>query len=187
MDFDRLFELPERSRNLHKYGETAPRRHLVYKHCSGVGVDVGSGGAPVVPWAVQIDRDPVVRNVVHFHDGKDLPFKDNTLDFVFSSHLLEDFLDWDPVLKEWVRVLKPGGKLIIMVPDHVRFRAAVAAGQGDNLDHKHESRPGEITEHVDRIWPGQFKIFMDGYSGGDNAKDYNILFIAQYAGPGKVW
>ena len=49
-------------------------------------------------------------------NGDDLPFKDNTVDFVINSHVLEHF--WDPIktLKEWLRVVKPNGYLFLIIP-----------------------------------------------------------------------
>lgn len=53
-------------------------------------------------------------------DVRKLPYKDGTVDEVYASHLLEHF-DYDnevpDVLKEWVRVLRPGGILRLSVPD----------------------------------------------------------------------
>ena len=48
-----------------------------------------------------------------------LPYKDKTVDLIYASHVLEYF-DRDEViyvLKEWKRVLKPGGKLRLAVPN----------------------------------------------------------------------
>ena len=47
-----------------------------------------------------------------------LKFKDNSFDLVYASHILEHFnkVKVLKVLKEWVRVLKPGGVLRISVP-----------------------------------------------------------------------
>tara|TARA_B100000242_G_C42879462_1_gene408045 strand:- start:29 stop:673 length:645 start_codon:yes stop_codon:yes gene_type:complete len=47
-----------------------------------------------------------------------LKFKDNSFDLVYASHILEHFnkVKVLKVLKEWVRVLKPGGILRISVP-----------------------------------------------------------------------
>jgi len=42
-------------------------------------------------------------------DVMKLPFKDGTFDIVFSGGLLEHFEDVRPVIKEMVRVLRPGG------------------------------------------------------------------------------
>lgn len=48
-----------------------------------------------------------------------LPFEDGSIDEVLASHLLEHFsyAESHTVLKDWVRVLKHGGKLRIIVPD----------------------------------------------------------------------
>jgi predicted SAM-dependent methyltransferase len=163
--------------------ETSICRHITAPYCQGNGVDLGSGGDPVVPWSIQVDlpEDAFV-SYGHVHDvgvpiqwrgsATDLPFKDATLDFVYSSHLLEDFKDWVPVLREWLRVLKLGGHLIIMVPDHAAFRAAVAAGQGDNLSHQHESFPGELTE----ILKHDVEVLMDRV---EPEGSYNIIFVGR--------
>ena len=51
-------------------------------------------------------------------DIRELPFPDGFADEVLAVHVLEHFYIWEAeaVVKEWMRVLKPGGKLIIEVP-----------------------------------------------------------------------
>lgn len=49
-------------------------------------------------------------------NGDDLPFKDNSIDFVLSSHTLEHFYDPIKTLKEWYRVIKKGGYIIAVLP-----------------------------------------------------------------------
>lgn len=131
---------------------------LTWKYLQGNGLDLGSGGWPVVPRAIQVElppdkfaaytggREPAVP--VHWHgDIFDLPFRDNTCDYVHASHLLEDFTreQWVPLFTEWLRVLKPGGYLVILVPDAARWAAAVAKGQPPNMAHvKPEPSVGEI-------------------------------------------
>lgn len=48
-----------------------------------------------------------------------LPFPDNSIDFIYSSHFLEHFqtLEIKSILKECYRILKPGGKISSVVPD----------------------------------------------------------------------
>jgi len=48
-----------------------------------------------------------------------LPFPDSIFDLVYASHILEH-IPWyqvQDVLNEWVRLLKPGGRIEIWVPD----------------------------------------------------------------------
>lgn len=46
-----------------------------------------------------------------------IPFKDNSFDVVFSKSCVEHLSNPYEVIKDMKRVLKPGGTLIIMVPD----------------------------------------------------------------------
>jgi SAM-dependent methyltransferase len=52
--------------------------------------------------------------------GDDLPFKDNVWDFVISSHAIEHFYDPVKTVKEWLRVVKPGGYVYIIAPHKER-------------------------------------------------------------------
>lgn len=51
-------------------------------------------------------------------DLRKLPFEDGYADVAMAIHVLEHFPLWEThdVLEEWVRVLKPGGQLVIEVP-----------------------------------------------------------------------
>lgn len=49
-------------------------------------------------------------------DMRDLPFKSQTFRHVYASNVLEHAPDTLGVLREWARVLKPGGILHIVVP-----------------------------------------------------------------------
>lgn len=164
--------------------ETAKHRHLVEQYCAGNGVDLGSSGEPVVPWAIQVDLpEEQYRNynttrpaaAIHWRGSAlDLPFKNAVLDFVHSSHLLEDFEDWHLPLAEWLRVLKQGGYLLIAVPGHERFRAAVRRGQGDNLSHKHEAQEKELTKWL----AGSCQTLRDDYVN-DDPNEYSILYVGR--------
>lgn len=55
---------------------------------------------------------------VHFKQGnaKELPYPDGTFDIVYNSYMLDliPFDGFEPILKEMQRVLKPGGKLVLL-------------------------------------------------------------------------
>ena len=124
--------------------ETSKCRGRLERFCVGDGADLGFGGDPITPTAIRMDMPNQYGTVGKYPvqlrgDAADLFwFRDNTLDYVFSSHLLEDFQDTESVLREWLRVIKPGGHLIIFCPDEQRFRAHCnRTGQPYNPHHVH--------------------------------------------------
>lgn len=124
--------------------ETSKHRDWFLPYTQGYGIDVGYGGDPLVPHAICFDMPQPYTSVgsapQHLGgDARKMPFKDGTLDWFYTSHLIEDFTYSDQILlvKEWFRVLKPGGRLLILAPDQQRFEAHCAAtGQGLNAAHK---------------------------------------------------
>jgi SAM-dependent methyltransferase len=48
----------------------------------------------------------------------EIPFSDNTFDYVFIKSVIEHIANTDLFLSEICRVLKPGGKVIILTPDY---------------------------------------------------------------------
>lgn len=48
--------------------------------------------------------------------GVDLPFPDNYADAIMSSHVIEHFFNPIKALREWYRVIKPGGYIYIICP-----------------------------------------------------------------------
>lgn len=169
--------------------ETAKYRHLIAPHCNGNGVDIGSGGWPVTPYAMQVELP--LGDFEYYNSGRrlppggyyrakdgmlNLPFKDGVLDFVYSSHLLEDFADWTPLLREWIRVLRPGGKLIVLIPDDGLWNAAVVNGQPPNCAHRHCGHPGELSAHILAIHP--FEVLADHLTDL-HPGDYSIVFIGR--------
>lgn len=149
-------------------------RERLAQYCVGNGADLGFGGAPILPTAICIDRPEghperaVVPTVpvppTHFvGDVRDLPFKDGTLDYVFSSHVLEDFVDTRAVLNEWVRVVKRGGHIVLYLPDQQTYvRHCEAEGSLPNAAHKlpyfslewvKECAQGLGIEVIHELWP----------------------------------
>ncbi len=61
---------------------------------------------------------------------------DNTFDFVHSSHCLEHMRNVENALSNWLRILKPGGHLICIIPDEDLYEQGVFPSKF-NYDHKH--------------------------------------------------
>jgi len=53
--------------------------------------------------------------------GESIPFSDGTFDIVYSNNVLEHTSNPAKVLSEAIRVLKPGGKLYIEVPNYLAY------------------------------------------------------------------
>lgn len=124
--------------------ETSKCRARLAPYCTGYGLDLGFGGDPIVRHAIGMDMPRPYSDVgqLPVQLGGDATrlewFRDGVLDFVFSSHLLEDFVDVTAVLREWLRVLRPGGRLLIFCPDEPAYRRHCAAtGQPYNTHHVH--------------------------------------------------
>ena len=128
-----------------KVSETSRCRESLSRFCVGDGMDIGFGGDPIVPHAICMDLpDPYARyedHVQHLHGTADKLgwFRDGVLDWVYSSHVLEDFEDTGKVLAEWIRVVKPGGHVVLYLPDEQTYRAHCRRqGKPPNAHHVHE-------------------------------------------------
>jgi predicted SAM-dependent methyltransferase len=124
--------------------ETSKCRERLAPFCEGYGLDIGFGGDPISETAIRVDMpNPYTRTgsfpVQLGGDATRLHwFANGTLDYVYSSHLLEDFKDTRAVLVEWIRVLKSGGRLIIFCPDQIAYEAySNARGLPMNPHHVH--------------------------------------------------
>jgi SAM-dependent methyltransferase len=76
-------------------------------------------------WAAHLDsytfssRKIPGKNI--FCDGSDLSaLADASYDFILSSHNLEHFANPVKALKEWQRITRPGGGLVLVLPNHAK-------------------------------------------------------------------
>lgn len=106
------------------------------RFCQGQGIDVGVGreGSPggedkVTNACFGWDKDN--------GDAHTLPgIADNSLDFIHASHVLEHLERPEEALKTWLRVLKPGGWLTILLPEKSLYEKKAAPPSVWNCDHK---------------------------------------------------
>lgn len=122
----------------------------------GRGLDVGCGTDKAFPHFIGYDNkkdkvlfgNPIKPDIEG--NAEDLSmFADASLDFVFSSHLLEHIVDYKAALKEWWRVIKPGGNLMLYLP-HADHYPNIGK-PGANPDHKHDFRPDDIGQAMKGI------------------------------------
>lgn len=123
--------------------ETSKMREYLLPYCNGNGCDLAHGGEKIKPEAIAIERPHALMHCGNepanlIGDASNLYwFKDNVLDYVYSSHLLEDFADTKKILYEWLRVIKPGGFLVLNLPhDRMFLEHCKQTGQAYNFEHK---------------------------------------------------
>lgn len=83
---------------------------------------------------INIDLYPVEGVVTDAQfDVAKLPYDDNTVDEIRAFHIIEhfDFYEGQNVMKEWYRVLKPGGRLWLETPDFLETCKAFVKGDSD--------------------------------------------------------
>jgi SAM-dependent methyltransferase len=88
---------------------------------------------------VDIDDECLVSGVKYLKADitKTLPFEDDSADEILTVHVIEHLWPWDveAVLKDWIRVLKPGGSLVTECPDlDGACRMLVGANQQMNAE-----------------------------------------------------
>ena len=103
----------------------------------GDGIDVGAGSDSLGNFR---ELFPLMRSCrawdVPDGDAQTLPgVADESLDFVHSSHCLEHMREPAVALDHWIRVLRPGGHLVIIVPDEDLYEQGVFPSTF-NSDHK---------------------------------------------------
>ena len=102
--------------------ETAKCRDRLAKYCVGRGLDMGCGDEKIVPSATGVDwrKTPAVDVVASVEDVTWL--EDKSLDYIFSSHLLEHLPYPWRTLRLWLSKLKDGGYLVLYLPHRDRYR-----------------------------------------------------------------
>lgn len=123
----------------------------------GMGLDLGCGPHKAFPHFIGVDNcaDTAMFGIPMKPDFQvqtceALPmWASQSMNYVFSSHLLEHIQDFESALKEWWRVIKVGGHLCLYLP-HKSFYPNI--GQpGANPDHKHDFLPKDIIQAMKRI------------------------------------
>jgi len=83
---------------------------------ASVGFDDSYKGARAILAENQLDPGRVINA-----SGEQLPFDNESFDVVYSNNVLEHTTDPRQVLREAVRVLKPGGTLYVEVPNYLSY------------------------------------------------------------------
>ena len=107
------------------------------KYIKGHGIDIGCGRIDTHDGQDTISQDAV-------HHDKDIcdattmdAYADETFDYVYASHVLEHLSDPVTALKNWYRICKPGGHIIISLPHRDLYERKKTLPSRWNEDHKY--------------------------------------------------
>lgn len=173
--------------------ETAKVHDRIAPFVYGHGVDLGCGC-----WKLKVEKSPnhscigvdmglsqqACKEADMICDVSTLPFKDETFDYAYSSHTLEDMHYSDAVLTEWWRIIKPGGRLILYLPltrsvakelgreDWENFYPNKGE-EGANVYHAKDFYPQEILDAIAKI--GHAEVLADEIRGEKD--EYSFLQV----------
>ncbi len=164
--------ISEMEDNFEKVGasfETIFRRlefNEVIKYTKGAGIDIGCGLSKIHSCAIGIDIRLGDKDFGYAYGANigcpskeylDLSwFSNGSLDFIFSSHCLEHFVDPAKSVAEMRRALKTGGYLVVLLPDE-RYYPRIGE-RGANPDHKRNYSPESLVTIVKQT--GKWEIIQ---------------------------
>jgi SAM-dependent methyltransferase len=166
------------------HSETEKIRPRVQKYLNGVVYDIGCGHDKISPDAVGFDGRPVFTGGT-VQEGL-TEFPDNltaTADVVYSSHCLEHMENDHATLTAWAKLLKPGGYLILYLPDGDHY------DNHANLEHMRDYNYrtfmlffrrafcGEGKNFRGENLPRKFELCEDGLDVGDDK--YSFYLVAK--------
>lgn len=158
-----------------KIAKERPNSMIVGMDISSNAIKLASGGAKI--------RKIINVNFIQ-GDIFNIPFQDNYFDIVFSEGAIEYFHNFDDAVKEMKRVVKRGGKIIILVPNWYNFPFAIYKKiMGRNYEYGYEKlfKHGELISLFKRFHLRNVEI-----SGFDPAHSIRRLskhlFIFNYVG-----
>jgi SAM-dependent methyltransferase len=148
------------------------RNGFFAKYMSGNGLEIGYRGytdgiVPILDSAIGIDTD------YPGYDGKTLPFETESQSYVYSSHCLEHIEDYMSTLREWYRVLKTAGFLVVVVPHQFLYEKKRFLPSNFNGDHKHFFTPATLMHCVEVSLPvNSYRVRL--LEDNDKNYDYSL-------------
>lgn len=143
------------------------------KYMNGFGLEVGGRGyqqevpEPILDTAISVDLG------YPGYNGIILPFPSDSFDYVYSSHVLEHIESRANVIREWHRVLKVGGHLVIVVPHQFLYEKKASRPSKWNGDHKIFYTPGVLLTEIEHaLTPNSYRVRL--VRDEDEGFDYTI-------------
>ena len=152
----------------------------VAPYLRGQGIDIGAGTFKILPHAISVDNgtDNVLFGMqfkpdVHITTAEDLSvFSPGTMNFVYSSHLLEHLEHPRKALFEWWKLVKLDGVLVLYLPHEDHYPKM--GEPGANPDHKSNLNEHKVVEWLEEL-PGSWDLERCEVRSQDD--EYSFLLI----------
>ena len=94
------------------------------------------------------------------------PFEDNSVDEILSVHVVEHFWRWEvqDVLREWTRVLKPGGTMVLECPNLLSAAAELLNNPDAGALPGAEGQRTMWVFYGDPSWKDPYMVHRWGYT-----------------------
>ena len=151
------------------------------RYFRGDGIDIGAGSDGLGS-LMNSNVFPGIQSIRHW-DVQDGDAKlmngvvDDSFDFVHSSHSLEHMTDPFEALKNWIRITKPGGYIIVTVPDEVMYEKEVWPSMY-NDDHKFS-----FTNKQPSKLPNSINVLTLCLAFNDRASIERIQYVDEFYDP----
>lgn len=170
--------------------ESSKTRWRAVPFIRGTGLDIGCGREKLMDtqFVIGIDdnsdlgRFNIQANANIYMDCKDFGrFSSGAYDFAFSSHLLEHFYykDVPAVLREWMRVVRIGGHLVLYLPDEDQYPKCaepernLVAEDWVNKDHKWNVNYDRVVDAMSRSGHNWDLVYFEKCKDDD---EYSLFF-----------
>jgi len=117
------------------------------------GLDLGCGKRKSLPVAIGVDENRGPTSPFGWFsdpdliaDANDLPFKDETIDWITAAHIIEHMEDPIKSINEWLRVLKKDGVLSMIIP--IAEKVGKIGSDGADSTHKHDYTINDFKSRV---------------------------------------
>jgi ubiquinone/menaquinone biosynthesis C-methylase UbiE len=132
------------------------RKKLLDVACGTGGLLKAANERGLIPFGLDISREAILWaarvsgcNKLVVANGENLPYKDNSFEYVTNVGSLEHFPDPKAGLKEMIRVLKAEGKMCVVLPNSFGFFGKLIGFTGT----------GQIMERLATL--GEWKSFLE--------------------------
>jgi ADP-heptose:LPS heptosyltransferase/predicted SAM-dependent methyltransferase len=167
--------------------ESLKVKYDIVPYTRGIVLDLGCGPHKAFPHFVGMDsgKDTELFNIAMKVDvlcddlsSIDDKVQEQSVDAIFSSHLLEHIDDYKGTLDSWWKAIKPGGHLVLYLP-HRDFYPRIGT-EGSNPDHKHDFGPQDIVDAMKVV--GNWDLLVNEPRNED--MEYSFLQVYRKFMPG---